>query len=671
MVYGEWESSNYRTFYGEVKIPLHFGNSDKEIILIRGNNGFGKTTFINAIKLALHGSKAGLNKKITYDQYLKENINHKAKEEGNNTAWVSIKFVNNDRNVDNNMPKNITVKREWTLVTDNDVEEFMYIYEDGIELELENDVEEYLSKIIPKEILNFFAFDAEEIRYTPDDFKSGDNITADISKILGITELEKSKNDLKIYEGKQRKDTLNNSIDDKMIQSQMKIQKLKSAIKQNEFEIDDLIDENSKLSLIIEKKRTWLEERGFLNNNIRNQTEEKIQRLLEQKNGIYNFYEELKKDSFSYMLLVDEIRDLGSQLKKEEHYAIEKELQDNSSVIKDRLIEELMQLTTTPRLTHNQLNIIENKINEVWESLSNNAENEWCIIHRNSLSKIEFDILAEEINKILYTLEEEKSNISYKIELLDKIDLEIRKENINIKKLPSDEQIEQMKIEVNSFEDKKEENTQRINELQKRIESDSKEIASEEKIFQSLSRELKEKNIALKKVELSNKVMSILDLYTINLKKEKVKEIKSYLTDMYKSLTNKKDMVKDFIINQETFEISIVGKYNQPIAKRSLSEGEKQIYGLALTYALANASKKDFGFVIDTPFAKLDSVHKQNVIKNFIPCIGKQVILLAQDEELTGDYLKQIREYSTHEYELINDIENSTSYGIVNEEGIA
>lgn len=670
MVYGEWECSNYRTFYGDVKIPLYLGNIDKEIVLIRGNNGFGKTTFINAIKLALYGSNAGLNKMITYDQYLRENINHKAKVEGNNTAWVSIKFLNNSRLTRSDIPKSITVKREWTLVTDNEVEEFIYIYEDGIELEIDNNFEEYLSKIIPKEILNFFAFDTEEIRYTADDFNSGDNITSDISKILGITELEISKNELKVYESKQRKETINNCIDDKMIQSQMKIQKLKNNIKQNEYEIQELIYENNKLGFTIEKKIGWLEERGFFNNNKRKQTEEKIEKLLEQKNRIYNFYEDLKKDSFSYMLLIDEIRDLSNQFKKEEHYLIEKELQNNSSLIKDKLIANLMQLKTTPRLTNAQLNNIEDMIKNVWESLNNN-QNGWSIIHKNSLSNIEFDTLTEEINRILYTLEEEKSNIAYKIESLDEIELEIKKENINIKKLPSNEQIEEMKIEINNLEEKKQNNIHHIGELEERINIDNKEIINEEKLFQVLSRDLKEKNTALKKVELCNKVVSILDLYTINLKKEKVKEIKTYLTNMYKSLANKKNMVKEFVIDERTFEISIIGRYNQQIAKRSLSEGEKQIYGLSLTYALAKASKKDLGFVIDTPFAKLDSIHKENVINNFIPCIGKQVILLAQDEELTGDSLKKIREYSTQEYELKNDIENSTTYEVVQQGEIA
>lgn len=671
MVYGEWECSNYRTFYGNIKMPLYLDNSDKEIVLIRGNNGFGKTTFINAIKLALYGSNAGLNKMITYDQYLKENINHKAKIEGNNTAWVSIKFLNNSKLTRSDIPKSIIVKREWTLVTDNEVEEFVYIYENGIELEIENDFEEYLSNIIPKEILNFFAFDTEEVRYTADDFNSGDNITSDISKILGITELEISKNELKIYESKQRKETINNCIDDKMIQSQMKIQKLKNNIKQNEYEIQGLIDENNKLDFTIENKIGWVEERGFLNNNKRKQTEEKIEKLLNQKNKIYNFYEDLKKDSFSYLLLIDEIRNLGNQFKKEEHYLIEKELQNNSSLIKDKLIVNLMQLKTTPKLTNTQLNNIENMIKSVWESLNNNNQNGWSVIHKNSLSKIEFDTLTEEINRILYTLEDEKSNISCKIESLDQIELEIKKENINIKKLPSNEQIEDIKIEINNLEQKKQDNIHRIGVLKERIHLDNKEIVDEEKLFQVLSRDLKEKNTALKKIELCNKVASILDLYTINLKKEKVKEIKTYLTDMYKSLANKKDMVKEFIIDERTFEISIIGRYGQPIAKRSLSEGEKQIYGLSLTYALAKASKKDLGFVIDTPFAKLDSIHKENVIKNFIPCIGKQVILLAQDEELTGDSLKKIREYSTQEYELKNDIENSTTYEVVQEVEIA
>lgn len=71
---------------------------------------------------------------------------------------------------------------------------------------------------------------------------------------------------------------------------------------------------------------------------------------------------------------------------------------------------------------------------------------------------------------------------------------------------------------------------------------------------------------------------------------------------------------------------------------------------------------KTIPFVIDTPYARIDAIHREEISKKFFPKISKQVIILSTDEEITEDYYPIIKPYIAQEYLLSNNqSENRTS----------
>ena len=661
MYYGEWSCCNYRTFYGEVSIPLFNFENDSEIVLIQGNNGFGKTTFINGIKLALYGEEAGLNKELSYKQYLKENINYKAVDDGVTKAWIAIKLIDGINYSGDKSIKEITIKREWCLIAQTDVEEYITIYENGKEIDIEIGYNEYVSKIIPKEMLNFFAYNTEENRYTADDFRVGENLTADISRILGITELEVSESALKVYQSKQMKEESLDSIDSDIIESQLKINSFKNIIKASEYSLNELESKAKDINSQIDGGKKWLTERGFFDNSIRLESERRIEILEQESEDIVNFYGNLKPGVFEYILLLPELKELADQLKNEDIY-INKISNDNNEIkIIDILIDKLDEIKGEIELTENQVFIIKNTIEEAWEIFIKKELN--CSlknIFRYTLSYIDFNLLKDKVNRFIYIIEEERELLIIKRDKLDEIELEKKKLNNRIRNLPSNERIEKYKNEIENYESEKKKIIDDIQSEKVKINEYLRLIESEELTSRKLQSDLKQRNLMYEKVSLSQRVIKILEAYTKNLKKDKAKEIENSLEGIYQMLSNKDGMIRKFLIDEKTFEITIKGRYGQEVFRRSFSEGEKQIYGLSVTYALAKASKKEFGFIIDTPFAKLDTIHKGNVINKFIPKIGSQVIILAQDGELDGQYLDEVRKYCTKEYNFESDEENNT-----------
>ncbi len=96
-----------------------------------------------------------------------------------------------------------------------------------------------------------------------------------------------------------------------------------------------------------------------------------------------------------------------------------------------------------------------------------------------------------------------------------------------------------------------------------------------------------------------------------------------------------------------------------------LSKGERQIFILALYWAIITISGQDIPFVIDTPYARIDANHRREISEKFFPNISKQVIILSTDEEINEEYYGIIKPYVAKEYLLVND-ENQNRTSVEN-----
>ena len=73
------------------------------------------------------------------------------------------------------------------------------------------------------------------------------------------------------------------------------------------------------------------------------------------------------------------------------------------------------------------------------------------------------------------------------------------------------------------------------------------------------------------------------------------------------------------------------------IIKTPFSQGEKQVYIMSLYISLLQISHGRVPFIIDTPFARIDSEHREKIIEVFFKKLDSQILILSTDEEIIGE----------------------------------
>jgi len=134
---------NIGSYRGPNLFDLSINSNEKNVILIGGENGAGKTTFLNSIRLGLFGSY-GYGYKTENKEYFNQVysfLNANARKQENELFSITILF----NEVENYRRNSYTFKRSWSLTGGNLKEKFT-ILKDGSHLnDAETDI--YQSKL--------------------------------------------------------------------------------------------------------------------------------------------------------------------------------------------------------------------------------------------------------------------------------------------------------------------------------------------------------------------------------------------------------------------------------------------------------------------------------------------------------------------------------------------
>jgi DNA sulfur modification protein DndD len=125
--------------------------------------------------------------------------------------------------------------------------------------------------------------------------------------------------------------------------------------------------------------------------------------------------------------------------------------------------------------------------------------------------------------------------------------------------------------------------------------------------------------------------------------------IQSEAQEIFQSLISKSSQFTDVRLSDE-YRLEVVDRWGYP-ARPEMSAGERQVLSLGFIAGMAKISGMEAPLVMDTPFGRLHSTHRENIVER-LPELTGQWALFVQDEELRGTARKKLEQRIGVEYQL-------------------
>lgn len=623
-------------------------NNKSSIVLIGGMNGGGKTTLMDAIRLALYGKRANFfnRENVNYNDYLIQCINNKI-DLGEKTR-IELTF----EHIINEQWTELKIVRYWDKNVKEGNDNLGIIEGEFPDVNLTENWEEYIENFLPLGISNLFLFDGEQVKELAEQDEPTNDVKKAIKALLGLELATQLITDLDILISRKQKDI--------------------SYTKKKEENFENI---QSELAYLEQNKDSLLQELATEENKLKSVTKnynQASQNLREIGGKIANEKEIFRREK---EFIEEKIKDIEKSLIYLATQAMPLKL------ISDLLIDLTVQIETESRLTQIK-----------------NAQGLWQEKDKKLLNFIEtLDIDKTKYTKIASFLQDENLSLSQQLEgtniylsadektllklhnLLNNL-LPFQQNQVkeNIAKLTKLEKqlitLEQKMLVVDSpaqyktLEDEYKREEKALIKIKSNCGIIKQTLTAVDKKIKDVKKKLShygEDNIKQEQAqhiaELIPKIKQNLTLFQQKLTLRKLNKLESEVTKCFRYLLHKSNFVGKVLISTESFALSVYDNNGLLLSKNRLSAGEKQLLAIALLWGLARVSERNLPVAIDTPLGRLDSSHRYNLLDRYFPTASHQVILLSTDTEIGETEVNFLREKEAIALEYLLDYNSKTN----------
>ncbi|MBU4502297.1 MAG: AAA family ATPase [Nanoarchaeota archaeon] len=642
---------NYRQ-YRDQTVNLGAGEKGKNIVIIEGRNGAGKTNILNAITWCLYGQEFHISKSeglpIVNTSALNDlGVNEKT------TVEVEIQLISNDKNKRYKIKRTVWIQKSEKDDAEQISDRYLSNQSDGTKLEVFvqigkdikgefRDPAHIVQRLLPEKINEYFLFDGERLdnyfkeesggiikeavfkisqldlldrmidhlNKTKDEFlRSSEGLTPEIKeleekKTALLDSLEKMKNELgKQSNAKKEAKEHRNEIDKKLRESPRNIKKL---AEEREGLEQDLLKLESELEEERKNRSDYLIEMSplILTHEAINQS----WRIISKQEEAGKIPPPIAKN-FLERLLEKGVCICGTDISKKNEYRKNVELFLQSCKDIGNISGEIIELCGYLRGLIDESSDFRKKQIMYGKRVEDLEEREKK--NNERLKRIEEEIKGcdvKEIKRLEEKLEEYNNEIS------------------NV-----DQKIGEIKVKIDNMKD------ERLVQIDRDL---NKELKKEEK-FQELRRILSFCNSVL---DIANKIKTEIMGEIREEIEEKTK--KQFFDIIWKKVTYKEVKIDD---NYNFLVLDQTGRK----ALGTLSAGERESLALSFMAALNTVSGFDVPIVIDTPLARIDTEERQDIARS-LPEYFKdtQVVILVTGAEYTPAVRKSLSKNVCKEYKI-------------------
>jgi len=646
VILDELVMKNFRQFRGVQRIIFasEAGEGGKNVTIIFGENGRGKTGIFRAIMFCLYGEQRlsqdeGVTQRELY--LVNSPVLQEASSDGKPVeSYVELHFRHKN--------ERYSLKRSLQGMLDGDEQleqlgpvVLSRIQSDGNTKNYNDpdEIKRIVNDILDRNVKEYFLFDGEKIqRLTLSSAEQKKEIAKGIKNLLNIDALEKA-----IKATQKLKKTLNTALSKRATGEYQRVIFQLTELDERRDILEDQIRqaEEEQCHADIEKKQTdkKLEECKEILHLLKERTgtEEKLKYEEEQAK---NLLAEMKtRAGKASLMLVSKTIDhvFGSIDKKKKKGEIPSEIRKD---LIEKILTEKRCICSREILpgteSFNQIILWKNKSTDT--DLEGAALDIWRYLsgirsHRDDISGAvetllqKYAICKNEIERLRSKVEDLNNQIGTS-ERKDTANLEKHREKIEEKLI----KLEAKQIKLKTDLDDLESEYERLSERRKVLEKE-----------ENITNELVQR--AHLAEDTCNALQTVYDEFTKEIKLKIADEANKYfvqLLDKESRETLRSISVKD------DYSLQIRDRWGKPFLA-NISAGQRQIMSISFIAALANiaASGKilEMPLFMDTPFSRLSFEHRKNLIE-MVPDFCAQWILLATDTEFGGKEATLLRKSS-------------------------
>ncbi|MBE9205586.1 DNA sulfur modification protein DndD [Nostoc sp. LEGE 06077] len=650
MIFLELVLQNFGPYSGRQVINLDPRNEEnpRPILLLGGMNGGGKTTLMDAIRLALYGQRAQCSTRgnLSYGDFLNQCVNSKATPSEKTRIELLFEHIEDDK------PVRYRIVRTWEknpkdgkdalgILGDDDTWPVDYLV---------NIWDDYIENLLPLGISNLFLFDGEQVKELAEQETPPQIVIEAIRGLLGLELADKLAVDLDVLVNRKHremadtKDLANlEDIEQRLGQQQEDYQttEQKLASVKNQVEALETIQREALDKFVSDGGKIAAE---------RSQLEEKHKAKTNAVETIRQSLCELAAEILPLALIPNLLIQVQTQGTNEFRNQQVQLARDVLLERDKRLLDWLNQLT----IAANQIDKIQSFLAEDVDNLYTNSlqtEASWLLADEESLSQL--DNVRYHLQTACSLAKKQLANLKNLQEEIITLERQVQTaaEPEAYQKLR--ESVEAAQKEVVQAKANYETTRQKLAALTEAIEITKKEL-----------NDYTDKNIKHKNREhiitSATKVQETLKLFREKLTLRKLNKLEEEVKNCFLYLLHKSDLVFRIAIDTKTFALSLFDFEGKQVPKHRLSAGEKQLLAIAFLWGLAKVSGLRLPVAIDTPLGRLDSSHRKNLVEKYFPAASHQVILLSTDTEIGKKEVETLRKNEAIAREYLLKYDSST-----------
>jgi len=682
------EINNFRQYYREVNIDLTT-NSDENIILIGGRNGYGKTNFLISIVWCLYGRqiekvdnnfKQEIKKEKNYDSFMFQSLNWTAKKENKDTFSVSLliseielpelkKLNSNSESVIITRKFNVSSMSEELMIVDANSK--MEIFDD--EADKINFINDY---IIPIDAAKFVFFDAEKISEIANLSikEEGSFINDALGKILGLDTYDTLIEDIEFYINSLKKEGATKNLQELIVDKEKAIELFNIDIEKLEEENAEKLKEIDDLKKSIREYDNFISQHSKQGNSIfdRESISSEIEKLKAKRLKLSEKFNELS-EIIPLTILTGKLEEVSEHLEIQEKNEISQNSSKENSEKIENFIELLFNKPPEPddsTMSFKDKNFYYEKAKNLGLELFSDNGDYQELEFEHDLNNSEKNIIEDAIKLVN---EQSKGLFETTIEEFNEVQIKLLELNKTLSKVDADQEDEYILeaiSEKETAEYKRDISKEQIGGNKVKIKKLESDIVRLNQQLQTLVKKVDINEQNKLKIKESQKYIDVLNIFLEEQKKSHEKSLEATILNelnilMHKlnSEENNNRFIEDVkvvtLAKGQGMKITLFDQDDNEIRKESLSSGEKQIYISCLIKAILKESIQSLPIFIDTPLGRLDEEHRDSITKKYYPTLSEQVVLFSTNSEITPKRFKDISENIAKSYLLFNDGANT------------